>query len=214
MALHLSETHGSDMDAACTNDAVHPYCVWGAGHCSMAPSRRQMFSWPNWSAKKTTAGDLGPGEVAASHSDCGRFQDASINQDSNIFTQVAKLCSCPVGKHLCWVICGDVSTEQFGHGCLFDASTHCFDNFWDAFIDLAKDLIPLKRVILEEVSTLPECIASFAARFGLQALLGFNDGTSYHSPFLHPFFHESYDNDAPSAAPGNPPGAAEGASLS
>ena len=82
MALHLSETHGSDMDAACTNDAVHPYCVWGAGHCSMAPSRRQMFSWPNWSAKKTTAGDLGPGEVAASHSDCGPFQEASINQDA------------------------------------------------------------------------------------------------------------------------------------
>ena len=89
-----------------------------------------------------------------------------------------------MGNHLCWVICGDVSREQLGHGCLFDASTHCFDNFWDAFIDLAKDLIPLKRVILEEVSTLPECIASFAARFVLQALLGFNDGTNYNSSIL------------------------------
>ena len=52
MALHLSETHGSDMDAACTNDAGYPYCVWGAGHCSLAPNRRQMFSWPNLVGQK------------------------------------------------------------------------------------------------------------------------------------------------------------------
>ena len=149
-----------------------------AGRCFLGRIGRPKRQLP------ATWGQELPGEVAASQSDCGRFQDASINEDSNIFTQVAKLCSCPVGKHLCWVICGDVSTEQFGHGCLFDASTHCFDNFWDAFIDLAKDLIPLKRVILEEVSTLPECIASFAARFVLQALLGFNDGTNYNSSIL------------------------------
>ena len=46
------------------------------------PIAGRCFLGRIWSAKKTTAGDLGPGEVAASHSDCGPFQEASINQDA------------------------------------------------------------------------------------------------------------------------------------
>merc|ERR1712008_111147 len=176
ITLHLSETHGSDLDATGTNDAGNPgvhkccissLCLW-AGDSTMA---------------STVVMQKLRREIAASHGDGGPSRNIAINQESGILAKGPKLREhiLSTGNHLCWIICGDVSRKQFRLTSLFDASTHGFDNFWNALVHLTKDLISLWFIVFDEVSTWTECAAGLAERFWLQAQLWFNDGAHHQS---------------------------------
>jgi len=72
---------------------------------------------------------------------------------------------------------------------------HCLDNFWDALIHLAEDLVALRLVVLDEVSTHPESIACLAERLWLQSQFWLDDcahdqstifsATSKDAPHIH-----------------------------
>merc|ERR1719433_1247451 len=179
ITFHLAKTHGSYMDTAGTNDAgdfgvhecrVSPLCLW-ACDCTVASTMVvQELPW----------------EVAASHGNGSPSRNIAVNQESSVLAQGTKLRKhiLSTSNHLCRVVCRDVSGEQLRLARLLDASTHGFDNFWDAFVHLAEDLVALGLVVFDEVSTLPECVACLTKGFRLQAQLRLNDRANHQSSIL------------------------------
>mmetsp|Transcript_29733 Transcript_29733/g.77113 ORF Transcript_29733/g.77113 Transcript_29733/m.77113 type:complete len:352 (+) Transcript_29733:306-1361(+) len=117
------------------------------------------------------------GEVAARDGHGGATSDVAVNEEGAILSQGAELRKhvLGTGDHLVRVIGSDVGREQLGGARLLDASAHRFHHLGDAFVHLAEDLVALRLVVLDEVTSLPESVARLTERLGLETQLGFDD---------------------------------------
>ena len=79
------------------------------------------------------------------------------------------------------IIGGDVGTEQLGHSSLLDCCSHGLHNLRNALVHLAEDLIALRLIVLDEVTSLPECIASLTKWLRLQSQLRLDDGAHHQT---------------------------------
>jgi hypothetical protein len=116
-------------------------------------------------------------EVAARNCDSCTSSDIAINQECAILTQGAELRQdiLATSDHLNWIVSSDVSREKFGCTCLLDASAHSFHHLWNAFVHLAENLVALRLIVLDEISSLPEGVARLAERLWLQTQLRLDD---------------------------------------
>merc|ERR1719499_846895 len=119
-------------------------------------------------------------EVAASHGHCRPTSDISVDQKSTVFTQWTKLRHAIVASssHLSWVICCNVCREELAATGLLDRSPHCLHHLRNAFIHLAENLVALRLVVLDEVTSQPECVASLTERLWLQTEFRLDDGAN------------------------------------
>ena len=67
---------------------------------------------------------------------------------------------------------------------LLDSSSHGLHHFRNALIHLAKNLVALWLVILDEVTSLPECVACFTKWFWLKAQLRLDDSAHHQTTIV------------------------------
>ena len=171
ITLHLAKAHGASVDAGRADDTgdlrVHEGGVsslgLGAGHGAMSRS--------------VVVQEL-LGEVASSASHRSASCNIAIDQESAVLRQRSELRQAVLaaGDRLVGIIRGDVGREQLAHAGLLDARPHGLDHLRDALVHLAEHLVALGLIVLDEIASLPEGIASLAERLGLQAELGLDNG--------------------------------------
>ena len=67
---------------------------------------------------------------------------------------------------------------------LLDSSSHGLHHFRNALIHLAKNLVALGLVILDEVAALPECVACLTKWFWLKAQLRLDDSAHHQTTIV------------------------------
>merc|ERR1719352_1887828 len=171
VALHLSEAHGADVHTAGADDTrdlrVHEGGVttlrlW-AGHGTVASTVVvQELLW----------------EVAAAACYRSAASDVAVNEQRRVLAERAEHGNdeLATGNHLGWIVSSDVGGEELRHTSLLDARTHGLHDLRDALRHLAENLVALGLIVLDEIATLPESVASFAERLRLQAKLWLDDG--------------------------------------
>merc|ERR1719414_2207198 len=180
ITFHLPEAHGSHVDAAGSNDTgdlgVHeggvPTLSLRAGDGAVAG---------------TVVMEELPGEIPPGHCYSSSTGDVSIDEECTHLAQGTELGQDVLASsdHLCRVVSSDIRREELGRASLADARTHGLDNLWNALVHLAEDLIALRFVVFDEITTLPERVASLTERFGLQAQLRFDDGPHHQATVGH-----------------------------
>mmetsp|Transcript_39195 Transcript_39195/g.99544 ORF Transcript_39195/g.99544 Transcript_39195/m.99544 type:complete len:477 (+) Transcript_39195:555-1985(+) len=170
VSLHLAEGHGADMDAAGADDAGD----LGVDEGRVATLR--LRAGDGTVARTVVVQELA-GEVAARDGHGGATSDVAVNEEGAILSQGAELRKhvLGTGDHLFRVVGSDVGREQLGGARLLDAGAHRFHHLGDAFVHLAEDLVALRLVVLDEVTSLPESVARLTERLGLETQLGFDD---------------------------------------